>query len=165
MSKIEIQLPAMLLMGNYKNHFDTYFEAVYEVFKNDFVNSQPTFRGRKLGLKKHPLVFGKEATFYHLTHSGEDEQNRLPEIPRMERIPYPRPIIDNSDYSCLRVWANKRGYERRILLYHELENYLVVLADRGHYILPWTAYLVDHPKRKEKILNEYTMFLKSGGTL
>jgi len=28
------------------------------------------------------------------------------------------------------------------------ENYLVVLKDRGDYILPWTAYPVEQPSKK-----------------
>jgi hypothetical protein len=34
-------------------------------------------------------------------------------------------------------------------------NYLVILADRGEYILPWTAYLVEQPHRQWKLQREY----------
>lgn len=34
------------------------------------------------------------------------------------------------------------------------ENYLVILADRGDYILPWTAYLVEQPHRQRKLQSE-----------
>ncbi|MDP2843505.1 MAG: hypothetical protein Q8O06_07725 [Acetobacterium sp.] len=40
-------------------------------------------------------------------------------------------------------------------LWFAQENYLVILADRGEYILPWTAYLVEQPHRQRKLLREY----------
>ncbi|MBV5305008.1 MAG: hypothetical protein JZU70_12590 [Chlorobium sp.] len=35
------------------------------------------------------------------------------------------------------------------------ENYLVVLAERGDDILPWTAYLVEQPHQQRKLQKEY----------
>ena len=34
-------------------------------------------------MKKYPLVNEMEYTFYHITHKGTDEDNRLPVISRM----------------------------------------------------------------------------------
>src|SRR5436190_11242715 len=104
----EIALPNLILLSEYGGNVTDYFEAVYQVFKQDFVDSRPTYRGRRLGLKKYPITDGREKTFYHLTHEGPDEENRSPDMRRMERIPFPRPIIDCSEYSCVKVWENKR---------------------------------------------------------
>ena len=41
------------------------------------------------------------------------------------------------------------------------ERYLVILADRGEYILPWTAYLVEQPHRQRKLQREYEEYWKS----
>ena len=114
-----------------------------------------------MGLKKHPLVDGKECTFYHITHEGKDENSRLPDLRRLERIPYPRPIIDNSENEELKVWRNKRNGDERILIYHEQENYLVVLADRGTYILPWSTYYIEYPNRRKRLLREYEEYIKA----
>lgn len=156
-----IQLPELILLETFGGNPTKYFEAVYEVFKRDFVKSKPIYRGRRLGLKKHPQVDGKEATFYHLTHSGDIHSDRIPDMRRMERIPFPKPIIDNSNLSPLKVWMNKRRSENRICLLHEDESYLVVLADRGDYILPWTAYYIEYENRKIKLLREYEQFIKA----
>jgi len=42
-------------------------------------------------------------------------------------------------------------------------NYLVILADRGDYILPWTAYLVEQPQRQRKMQREYEEYRKGKG--
>lgn len=157
-------LPDLILLEDFYGDFSAYSEAVYQIFKADFVRSKPVFRGKRLGLKKHPLTDGKEYTFYHFTHSGMEEHNRTPDLRRMERIRFPRPMIEGSEHPYLKVWKNKRGSNERLLIYHEGENYVVVLDDRGEYILPWTAYLVDYPHQKRKLLKEYEEYLKNAET-
>jgi hypothetical protein len=158
------ELPDLILLSSFDGDIQTYFEAVYQVFKADFVLSKPVFRGTRLGLKKYPLVDGKEYTFYHFTHSGMDEQARTPDLRRMERIRFPRPMIDGSQHPYLKVWKNKRGTNERFLIYHEEENYVVVLDQRKDYLLPWTAYTVDYPNQKRKLLKEYEDYLRNAET-
>ncbi len=155
-----MQLPKIITLEEYGGNISIYLEAIYAVFKADFVESRPTFQGIRLGLKKHPIIEGKEYTFYHFTHDGDVETERLPNLRRLERIPYPRPMIDNSRHPYLKVWRNQRGKNNRILIFHEGEGYLVVLDDRGDYILPWTAYLIEFKSRRDKLLVEYEAWLK-----
>lgn len=157
----ELNLPPMILLEHYGGHFLGYYEAVYQAFRADFIDRPASFRGVRLGLKKYPLVDGKEATFYHMTHEGADEANRTPDMRRMERIVWPKPIIDSSECNELKVWKNKRGRDTRVLIWHEEENYLVVLNDRGDYILPWTAYLVIHEHKRRKLKSEYEAYKKA----
>ena len=88
------------------------------------------------------------------------ESDRTPDFRRCERIRWPKPVIDRSDDSEIKVWRNKRGREERICLWLERENYLVILADRGDYILPWTAYLSEQPHRQNKLRKEYEEYWK-----
>jgi len=142
-----------------------YLDAIYEVFKQDFIDTKPTFRGIRLGLKRFPLVENKEYTFYHMTHDGDIEHDRTPDLRRMERIAWPRPMIDDSLHPYLKVWRNTRrgkgGTKKRILILHEEERYLVILEDRGKYILPWTAYLIKGKRQLAKHLNEYESYKKA----
>lgn len=154
-------LPDLIFLEDYGGDIQTYLEEVYQVFNNDFVKSKPTFQGIRLGLKKYPIIAGKEYTFYHMTHSGNIENDRIPDLRRMERIPFPRPIIDNSIHSDLKVWKNQRGSDIRILIWHEKEEYLVILTQRKDYILPWTAYLILQKHRKEKLRKEYNDYIKA----
>lgn len=157
----ELELPELILMEDFGGNFDTYNQAVYDVFQQDFIKSRPTFNGTKLRLKKHPYVDGKEYTYYHFTHSGDIEIDRIPDFRRMERIPFPRPMIDNSNHTDLSVWRVKRGSKERILIFSETEQYLVVLEDRGEYILPWTAYYIEYPNKIRRLIKEYEEYIKT----
>jgi hypothetical protein len=148
-------LPPLVLLGDYGGDWDAYLNAIYAYFKRDFVDSKPAFEGRRLGLKRHPLTHEKEATFWHMIQEGRIEDERTPDLRRCERIRWPRPIIEHADEPAVKVWRNQRGREERVCLWFEDEDYLVVLADRGGYILPWTAYLVEQPHRKRKLQKEY----------
>jgi len=159
------KLPDIIELNDFKGNFNAYLEAVYEIFKKDFVYSKPVFRRKKLGLKKYPLVEGKEYTFYHMTHEGDVENSRTPDLRRMERIAWPRPMVNDSEHPYLKVWRNTRrgkgGTRNRILILHEKERYLVVLDDRKEYILLWTAYLLRRQGELEKQLKEYENYIKA----
>ena len=158
---VYFELPELITLQEYNGNFEQYLEVVYSVFNNDFIVNRPNFRGKRLGLKKHPLYKNKEATFWHLTSDGKVEQDRLPDLRRLERIGWPSPMINKSEHQYLKVWRNRRGNDESILIWHEKEEYLVVLRDRGEYILPWTAYLVQNKAQKLKLMKEYGAYIKA----
>lgn len=148
-------LPPLVLFTDYDGDWGRYVEALYAYFKKDFVDSKPSFRGTRLGLKRYPVIQKKEATFWHLISEGKYEADRLPDLRRCERIRWPRPIIDHNADTEIKVWENVRGTEKRICLWFEEQEYLVVLAKRQRYILLWTAYPVTEDHRKRKLRREY----------
>ena len=154
-------LPDLIELSDFGGNFHNYLEAVYVYFKQDFIEKRPAFRGTRLGLKKYPLSQGKEATFWHMTSEGEDEATRVPDLRRMERIKWPAFMINFSEHPYLKVWENTRGNKTNILIFHEDEEYLVVLRKANDYILPWTAYLINYKSRKNKLLKEYESYIKS----
>lgn len=143
-------LPLQVLLEDYGGAWNDYFDAVYKIFHEDFVLSKPIFKGKRLGLKRHPEYDGKSATFWHMISTGDNEIERVPDIRRCERIGWPKPIIDNSPCPCLKVWAEPKGNSQRIHIWFEGENYLVVLDARKDYILPWTAFHIEKNHQKEK---------------
>ncbi len=151
-------LPPIVLLSDYGGNWEKYLEALYDYFKQDFIKSSPTFKGQRLGLKKHPSRKGKEATFWHFISEGSIEDERTPDLSRCERIRWPRPIIENAESSTIKAWENRRRNEKRILLWLEEQEYLVILTERKGYILPWTAYMVTENHRKKKLKKEYERF-------
>ncbi|MBL7064674.1 MAG: hypothetical protein ISS49_10805 [Anaerolineae bacterium] len=152
-------LPPLVLFQNYSGNWERYVEALYGYFRRDFIDDSPSFRGTRLALKRHPMEHGKEATFWHLISEGKDE--RVPDLRRCERIRWPRPIIEHADGSVIKVWKNKRKHEKRICIWFEDVEYLVILAIRKGYILLWTAYPVTRLHRKRKLQKEYEAYIKA----
>ena len=151
------------MMEDYAGDWDAFFEAVYAAFCLDFVQSKPFFQGHRLGLKKYPEYDGKSATFWHMISEGSDEALRTPDLRRCERIRWPRPIIDQSEEPEIRCWETERKGEKRIVLWLVAQDYVVVLAQRTGYILPWTAYLVTYDHTRKKLEREYQAYKKAGG--
>jgi len=69
--------------------------------------------------------------------------------------------FNNSEHSCLKVWENERGNKNNILIFHEEEQFLVILRKGKDYLLPWTTYLVEHKARKNKLLKEYEAYINA----
>lgn len=161
MGQNQLSFPELIYFEDHEGNFSLYFKAVYLVFKNDFIDRQPVFQGTRVSAQKFPLVDGIHKTFYHITHEGEDEQNREPDFRRMERIRYPKFSIENCPHDQLLIWKNKRGRDTRILIFNEEEEYLTVLTERKGFYLFWTAYTVTQNHRKNKLLKEYKSYKKA----
>ncbi len=158
-------LPPLIRLDEFGGEWSQYVEAVYACFKADFIDSQARCGKRAIRLKRHPLLDGKEATFWHITSEGKQEDKRVPDLRRCERIRWPRPIIEHHTHKSIRCWSNTRTgagrrNERRIVLWLYDDDYVVVLADRGRYVLLWTAYYVSWAHTRRKLLRDYEEYLK-----
>ncbi|MFC5571124.1 hypothetical protein ACFPN1_13745 [Lysobacter yangpyeongensis] len=150
-------LPDLLLLEDSQGNWNAYLERLHACFKADFVDSKPTWPGKRVGLKHHPAYDGKSATFWHLISEGDEESERMPDMRRCERIGWPRPMIDEFDEaapgttSCRVVWwVEEREREQRYLLALDDFSYVVVVADRGSYVLPWTAFCCEYAHQRDK---------------
>jgi hypothetical protein len=159
MSGSSFLLPPLVLLEDYQSNWDEYLEAIYQFFCRDFVTSKPNFEGKRFALKRHPVIKGKEATFWHVISEGAVEDERLPDLRRCERIRWPHPIIEGVKGKYVKCWRNRRKEEERIVIALEDFSYVVVLADRGEYILLWTAYCVEQEHRRQKLRREYNVFM------
>lgn len=148
-------LPALALLEEYGGDWNRYLDALYAFFKRDFIDSRPAYNGVTLALKRHPVIQNKEATFWHIISEGDSEADRVPDMRRCERIRWPRPVIEHSGDTSIKIWANERRGEKRICLWLEDAEYLVILAERKGYTLLWTAYAVEQEHSKKKLRKEY----------
>ena len=148
-------LPGLVLFEDHGGNWSKYLSAIYAIFVADFKDNSPIFRGSRITLMKRKMLYGKDATFWHMTSEGEIEQERLPDFRRCERIRWPRPIIENSDAQSVKVWENMRKRESRLCLWLEDAEYLVILAKRKRHLFLMTAYPVTQPHRKRKLQKEY----------
>lgn len=148
-------LPALVLFNAFGGNWQLYEDALYEHFRQDFIESEPAFPGRTWAVKRHPESKGKACTFWHIVSEGSDEDERLPDLRRCERIRWPRPMIDAHAQPSVRIWRNTRRRSNRVLIALHDFSYVVVLEDRRKYIMLWTAYHVEHAWQRQQMQKEY----------
>ncbi len=157
-------LPSPVQYADFGGDWERFIEEVYNRFVRDFLNDfnrrQLRFEGIPLSLRRHPLVRGKEASFWHLVSTGNIEEERLPDFDRCECISWARAIIDNANDRFVKRWENTRDGNTNICLWLESENYIVVLGKRNGYVILLTAYFAQEYKRK-KFQREYDEYIKS----
>lgn len=153
--------PDLIFLEDFNGNFQDYIDNVYEVFKNDFLKTSPTFSGVKVSAPRYPEVDGRSRTFYHITHEGDDEQNRTPDVRRMERIKFPKFKITHYPHPELLVWEKTIGRDTRIHILNEAESYLLVLNKRPDYLMLWTAFYIEHNHTLRKKLKEYETYKKA----
>lgn len=163
MRRDEYDLPDLICLSDYNGDWETYINAVYEIFERDCIKDKIFFRGRKINLKRHPLFQNRECTFYHITHEGKDEHDRTPDLRRCERIEWIRIVLKNCDKWGLKIWEQDRNGKTRIVIWLELEDdddYIIILDDRGTYLLLWTVFNLKYDHQKRKKLREYREYIK-----
>lgn len=159
-------LPDLLLLEDSQGDWPNYLERLHNCFVADFVRSKPAWPGgKRVILKRYPEYDGKSATFWHMISEGKSETDRIPNMRRCERIVWPRPIMDEFDdagpgtTSCRVLWWTElRGTETRYHLVPDDFSYLVVVADRGNVVLPWTAYHLEYTHQREKLRKKWREF-------
>src|SRR6185503_4402146 len=123
---------------------------------------------KRVTIKRHPLLDGREATFWHMTSTGNEEEVRIPELRRCERIRWILPMIRTIGTDRVRNWTNKRKnksgvLEDRIVIALPDFSYIVILADRGNFVLLWTAYFVEYENQRQTHKKEYEAFVARQG--
>ena len=52
----QLIFPELIEANEFGGNFQSYFKAVYAIFENDFIKSQPNYEGLKVSAQKHPEV-------------------------------------------------------------------------------------------------------------
>lgn len=164
-------LPDLVCIDDHGGDWDLYCAFLYVCFIRDFIETTPGFfRSMEFRLKREPYRLGREATFWHII--SKEKQNDVPEenwhsedereenLPRCERICWPRPIIDEHHDRNLLVWEQMRHGERRwAVALHDFQ-YVVIIAEREGYYLLWTAFPPIQPHWRRKLRREYERYLE-----
>jgi hypothetical protein len=160
MTTLPVWLPPLVCLKDYQGDWKRYIEAIYQYFIADFVKAKAHFNSRAIGLKRYPLLDGKEATFWHMTSIGKIETERTPDLRRCERIRWPRPVFEHNTEKEIKCWPNQRKNENRIVFWLFEQDYVVILAERNGYLILWTSYMVVYDHQRRKLQQEYEVFLK-----
>lgn len=157
-------IPDLLLFTDFGSDYSKYEDALYSIFKRDFIDSKPYFRGLPIKIREYPKEFGKEEAFFHITcQDFFKTHDRNPDFRRCERIEWCRKFIENyecSGYSCIdcsgiKIWDEKSGSRMRVCLLSEECRYIVVLEQRKDYYQLITAYYIEEDHSLRKKLRHY----------
>lgn len=160
------KLPEKICLEDYGGNYKTYIDAVYEIFERDFINHKSTFGSHILSMKFHPKFQERAYTFYHMTHKGDIESERLPDLRRCECMPWARPVVENVTEWELKFWRQSRQRSDNricIALETECETYFVILEVRETYVLLWTAFLSEYRHQSKKKRKEYEEWKRGEG--
>ena len=134
----------------FHGEWDRYEEELYEIYLETIVRSGLTFGGVPVRSRYVPPTKNKGYSFWHLISEGEREEERIPDIRRCERIRWVAWLIQHAtSHEDVCWWENKRGGNTHVVIWHEQENFAVVLAQRTGYFLLKTAYWVKQQRRKD----------------
>ena len=147
-----------------------YYDYLYEIFKEDFIESKPFFKGKPINIRKHPIEYGKEEAFFHVTCQDYQHKNdRAPDLRRCERIRWIRAFIENYNcdpsfcYSCegIKIWPEKQKGKDRINFFLEEERYIVIVEKRDNYYLLITAFYLEYDHSINKKIKQYKRYIDS----
>ncbi len=158
-------LPNLLLLEDFDGNWQRYEDEVFAIFYRDFIENQPKFQNKWIRCRRD-LIKGKEASFWHCTSEGPDENNRTPDIKRCERIGWIKAVIEHSDSTEIDCWTVRRRGEIRWLLWFN-EELLIVLGERHRkrdgfkYMQLITVYCTEEERRKANLRKERDEFTKA----
>jgi hypothetical protein len=160
-------LPARLDRAAYSDNASLE-AAAWAVFHQDF-GSPPSFRSELVHINSqpHPARADRYHSYWHAVTEGQPEESRTaPEIERLERLPWARPVIENESCpnSSIKVWSNQRHGNKHVCIWFDKLNYLVVLKElRTNYLLK-TTYSPES-RRKQQLHKEYAAWKRNGARL
>lgn len=155
-------LPPAVPFSGFGTDWNRYVEHIFGIFEKDFILSKPKFNNKDV-LYSGGIREGKPECFWHIiteNYNPNEKQNEIRDwdLLRCERVPWIKPIIENSDDKSILKWKNNRSKGERVLLFLESENYLVVLHIKKTYFLVTAYYVRAHTKTS--LLKEYEEYNK-----
>ncbi|MFQ5753847.1 MAG: hypothetical protein ACE5HI_17815 [bacterium] len=150
-----MKLPDLFL---FPGDWEAYVEDVYQIFLDEIAHANLKFRGLKISCQYRPPTQGKHFGFWHVISEGKEENERVPDLRRCERIRWIAFLIENAEESdAISWWENERRGNTHVVIWHEEENFVVILSKRKNYYLLKTAYCAE-PHRRKGFIRERDMF-------
>lgn len=159
-------LPEIICLESFNGDWGNYVEAIYGVFRRDFVDSRPLYDSLPVTIDGR-LENGKEATFWHVTHSYSNlVGERIPELRRCERVCWIRPLIENAllNSEVVLIWNEKKNKQLRTYLWLKEKDYLTVLrVINSKVAILITAFFIEREHTRNKLLKTFERMQKPPG--
>lgn len=140
-----------------------YVDAIYQAYVEQVANGGLTFNSLRITCQFRPESQGKHFGFWHVISEGDSENDRLPDLRRCERITWIAYLIANVGTDAdITWWENKRGTNTHVVIWHEAENFVVILAARNGYYLLKSAYCPESHRAKTFIKERNNYWKQKG---
>jgi hypothetical protein len=150
-----LTLPTLVKLEDYNGDWEKYEEALYSIFKADFIKNITLFQEQRVSVVKDPLFKKKESTFWHITSEGKTEAERTPDLRKCERIKWIKYILENANSAEIKTWEEEGKGKIRVCICYGSWEYIVVLMKRNGYFLLLTAYPLEREHTRIKMEKAY----------
>lgn len=158
-------LPPLVFLDDFPSEQE-YEDELYRLFCADWIfGDPPTFRGIPIRIRNGTAIDGKDFGFWHLLTGGGNEANGPLLLERCECISWARCLIDHADTPNTRVWREGRPGRGSWLVATPDFSYVVILDERGDYLLLVTAYPEERQRRRDKRRKAYETYVREAQKL
>jgi hypothetical protein len=106
--------PRIIEYSSYNGNFPEFWRNVSEVYKRDFIDSYPRFRGKTVFVDRRIKEEEPEGLWHVCSETNQKTKERETDIRRCERVPWLRAIIEKADsIDEILVWEQKRKRKLR----------------------------------------------------
>lgn len=133
------------------------YDLLYKIFRKDFIIDKTLYCNKHVSFSRE-IEDGKEKIFWHITTRDETSSGqRLPDFRRCERIPWLKPMLENSTNSQVLAWENIEGNGIiKIYVWLRDHDYLTIMKKtKKGYLILLTAYWLEYKNSREKLLKKY----------
>lgn len=146
-------LPSLFDVSNWTHNT---YDLLYKIFHSDFFISKTNHYETPVRVSRKKED-GKELTFWHITTRTNESSERLPDHRRCERLPWLKPMLEQSSHPDVLAWESTEG-DGTLKTYVWLKDhdYIAIMktTKKGHLMLI-TAYWVEYENTKRKLLKKY----------
>ena len=138
-----------------------YINSLYNYYRH-YIKCGLHFRGKRVVCKRYPEYEGRDDAFNHLTTKDfHDDNDRELDLRRCERLKWIRPGMmgNHQDKDCFLEYEKVVRGKKRIHLLNKYDRYMIVLEDRGDYILLITAYYIQFNNTLRRKIAENDCFI------
>lgn len=143
-------LPKLELYNEYGD-WQTYIDALYEIYLNDFIRNPIYINGKRIKQRREPQYLSKDKAFWHICYGNDDHPSHNPDFRRLERIRWPKAIILNRNDVIIKIWEDDcyKGSTGKLQVSIWFnDEYLVILEPRKNEIQFITAYCTDRAHKR-----------------
>lgn len=154
-------MPELVKLNNNET-WNEYLDKLYAIYLNDFFHNDISFEGKIVKTFTQLEYNMKQQSFNHITTKGSN--NRLYNEKRCQRIKWIKPLIEGSCKSCkyYRRFPDFMGNnKKRVILWCEHCNFIVILEERKSNYVLISAYCIVYDKKRRELEKKYDRHLEA----